>query len=296
MMLRRLALVIVLLSCAPLRAPAVVNLIGQEPLAAGESPDFTAVADLNRDGHADVVVVDSANKLVQIYLADSKASARLVRGEAYSVGKWLVHVEVGDLDGDGTADIVCTDPNTPGLWILFGRGDGTFLPATFTSPSPAWGPDALALADVDGVNGLDLIFTDLAGEQVVVLLNDGGMPPSFQPAGTFDSSGTTSQLLAVDVSGDGFADIVSVTYRVGLAAQINVARFRGIVDGFPDFESPQHYTVDGKATDLVVAELVRLVNASLDANDASTCSGIEGATCVTIADVILAVHQALRGY
>ena len=72
---------------------------------------------------------------------------------------------LGDVNEDGHLDLVIDDPAVPGVDVLLGQGDGTFVaaPQAFTLPET---PADIALADVDGDGHLDLV-TALGAAQVI---------------------------------------------------------------------------------------------------------------------------------
>ena len=124
-------------------------------------------------------------------------------------------VAVGDLDGDGFADVVIPGPptnNSGNIAVLHGKADGSLSSPTFiTGP----GPSALALGDVDGDGSVDIV--SLAGSSsantlnVNVLLNDG--------KGNFSQASASPQTVSgifpgpaflADLDGDGKPDLVLV--------------------------------------------------------------------------------------
>ena len=82
----------------------------------------------------------------------------------------VAQAEVGDVDGDGVADLVSTSATE--LRILFGDSDGAPLTSTSLQPSPsATGP--FLLADFDRSGGVDMAIP-----------TDGGVVPFFADSGT----------------------------------------------------------------------------------------------------------------
>lgn len=127
--------------------------------AGGAYSDF-AVADLNSDGTADLIVVNGeASGEVSVLLGDG--AGRFQPRSVYAVGKYPQAVATADLNGDGFFDIVTA--NMGSTWIgldrtvsiLFGRGDGTF--AAQTKLDTGGCSRALALADFTGDGKVDIL-------------------------------------------------------------------------------------------------------------------------------------------
>jgi hypothetical protein len=117
---------------------------------------------------------------------------------------------VGDLDGDGTLDIVALsnagDP--PTIDVYLGGGDGTFRALAAQPLQPAPGPAGdVALADLNGDGRLDAAFLTGSGNlSMSVYLNQGG--GLFALAGTFSSGVWSGDLALADLDGDGAPDAV----------------------------------------------------------------------------------------
>ena len=122
-------------------------------------------------------------------------------------------IALGDVDGDGLADLYAAGLETPGALFL-NRGLWHFTNATpellATAPGLQTG---VALADIDGDGDLDLLvgafFTG-----VRAYLNDGrgGFSPAPDNAGIRASAAPMSLALA-DVDGDGDLDLLVTNYR-----------------------------------------------------------------------------------
>jgi hypothetical protein len=126
-------------------------------------------------------------------------------------------VAIGDVNGDGIPDIVSgTEKGT--LSIALGYGDGTFRPPALIS-TPASSISAVKLGDFNGDQKLDIVAADPGGNQVWVLLNQGGgafitlpaLPTGLHPmaiavaGAAADLNGDT----VADLNGDGHADIIT---------------------------------------------------------------------------------------
>ena len=192
----------------PTRFPAV----NDAPYTVGR----VAAADLNADGNLDLLVTGQNRDALGVYLGrgDGTFDPRLTYDAGGSSTKNLA---VADFNGDGKPDVaLANSPNIfdpdgrDNLTILFGRGDGTFDPAsTIASGMDYW--DVVA-GDLDGDGDFDLAASanfrvnGYPYPRTLVLLNRGD--------GTFDATSyptfphPPSRIAAADLDGDGDLDLI----------------------------------------------------------------------------------------
>ena len=125
--------------------------------------------------------------------------------------------EIADINGDGYVDLITTNGDNPGFYLSLGNGDGTFqTEQNFVSTAYAVG---LAVSDLDGINGLDVIVVNNGGgASISVFLNDGSggfLPPANYSAPNADGSKAfASRVVLDDLDGQGGLD-VAVTGNAG---------------------------------------------------------------------------------
>jgi len=119
---------------------------------------------LNGDGNPDLVVATYYRLLT--FLGDGSGSESLTA--VYSDGH-PTSAAIGDLTGDGVADLVVTA--SKGIYLRKGLGDGTFPAARFTSSALVPGSPVLADFDKDGL--LDVVTTNPYDGRVSVFRNTG---------------------------------------------------------------------------------------------------------------------------
>jgi hypothetical protein len=121
-------------------------------------------------------------------------------------------ISSGDLDGDTFIDIVIGTYNFSSDFIRWYKNDGTgnFTQQTVISNSAGLqGIGGLAIADLDGINGNDIIVGSYSGK-VVWFANDGlGGFGSEQLIGNLAGTG---QVVVADVNNDGDIDVAAVGY------------------------------------------------------------------------------------
>lgn len=116
-------------------------------------------------------------------------------------------VSIGDVDGNGTADLVLAKGRHWPLTNLILRNDGK---GHFTTAPLAEAPDrtySAALADLDGDGDLDLAVSNDRPDQKLIYHNDG--KGIFSVAGTFGQPAWSTRYVTVaDLNGDARPDLV----------------------------------------------------------------------------------------
>src|SRR6266536_6112644 len=211
--------VTILIAVAALAAPSQgPPLHFSKPLTydpGGINPSSVAVADVNGDGHLDLVVAYGSEGSVGVLLG--KGDGTFQPAVKYSSGgAGAFSVAIADVNGDGKPDIVALnaiyDVGTVG--VLLGNGDGTLQPPVTYSTGVYSMPDSLAVGDLNGDGHPDIAMANFGhsdcdcndGRVGVLWGNSDG---TFQPAVFFPSGGY---------------DTVSITIRAGLLVVINLCQ------------------------------------------------------------------------
>ena len=152
--------------------------------SAGKHPAFFAMGDLDEDGVADMAVADfgvvdsftltSVEPGALLVLRGSASGAFTPFGEPLLAGA-INAVRIGDLNGDGHADIVAGSWAPPTISVFLGHGDGTFQ-EVYTRSHTGRSLTSVALGDFDGDARLDVAFAyGFAGIVVLYGAGDGAL-------------------------------------------------------------------------------------------------------------------------
>ena len=137
----------------------------QLPLRTGE-PWFAAVADLNRDGSADIVVTHHDQSALTVMIGDGRGGFTEAGGSPFDFGVSLFKLIVADVDRDATMDVVATIGDS--LRVLLGDGRGAFKQAVSIPVGPgAW---RIAEADLNADGAIDVVTSNSEANSVSVLL------------------------------------------------------------------------------------------------------------------------------
>lgn len=146
-----------------------------------------ALQDLNHDGLPDVVA-SGKGSFFSVYLGDPAHPGQFFAPQNTTAPGNLAYLDtvaVGDIDGDGTPDVIATDGGNTFL-IFPGKGDGTFVTPTSLLvglTAPAWNNSATVLTDLDGDGLNDLATTEYAQNTAQIFLhNTQAIAPTLQTA------------------------------------------------------------------------------------------------------------------
>jgi hypothetical protein len=165
--------------------------------AAGNLPRSVSLADLNGDGHLDVITANDNGTSVSVLLGNGDGTLAphvdYVIANPTGSGTAPQQLAVADLNGDGHPDVATVDTNGSTVSVLMGNGDGTL--ASHTDFATGGTPQSVAVADVNGDSRPDLVIgTTIFSSYVSVLINTPSAPgpPTIGTAIAGNGSATVS--------------------------------------------------------------------------------------------------------
>jgi hypothetical protein len=233
------------------------------PLAVEVKPHVHGVAagDLNGDGNPDLVTDSWANDQLLVLFGNGKGNFR-TPGTFLKVGKrpYQRH-RVADVNGDGHADILCTNLEGNSVTILLGDGRGGFKEPAGSPFACGDSPFGLAVGDVNGDGKVDLAVVDSPSstaeghgrDGLTVMLGNGKGEFAMVTGSPFETGKTPNHVAIGDVNGDGVNDIAvsspdanTITLFLMSRRGTVASRFTIAVDGKPKRLAIRDLNGDGK--------------------------------------------------
>src|SRR5580693_8506613 len=156
---------------------AASSIVGESPVAndelvipVGKGPGTVVLADVNHDGHLDILVANVESETLSVLLGDGKGHFVAAQGASIATGKAPNDIAVGDFNGDGNLDLVIANTGTPYLTILLGDGKGGFKASAHSPFATASHPHVhgVAVGDFNGDGKLDVVTDSWGNNQILM--------------------------------------------------------------------------------------------------------------------------------
>jgi hypothetical protein len=190
-------------------------------------PLSVAVADVNADSNPDVLAADYHTSRLLVLLGDGAGGVKLqptVTSTSTASDGGPYSVAVADVNSDGSVDALVANAYNGTLGVLLGNGAGGFI-LQKNSPVPVingnFGPEDLAIADVNGDNKPDVLTANSGDDTIGVLLGNGaGGFTSYANYSVGGNSYTPLKVAVSDINGDGKLDALTTNYNNSLSVFI----------------------------------------------------------------------------
>ena len=164
--------------------------------------------DLNGDGFVDLTTVneDSADLRVTLNRADGTGTFGAFLSPPQHIGVESSPNESCDIDNDGRMDIAVSSTDNGSVFIVRGKGDGTWLSAQEVPLGSSPETHGVAVLDIDGDGDWDVVNANHAASNLAVMVNTNGVLGT----PTFIESGVDGEyaLNSGDMNNDGISDLV----------------------------------------------------------------------------------------
>ena len=146
------------------------------PFPCGDSPFNFAVGDVNADGNPDLSIVNSPSSTADrhgkdgltILLGDGASGFRMLAGSPFATGRIPNRVAIGDVNGDGVADIAVSSPDGNNITLFLMGSKGVVSSSIIAIGGK---PKGLAIRDLNSDGKADMVITNNSDNTVTVILS-----------------------------------------------------------------------------------------------------------------------------
>jgi hypothetical protein len=232
------------------------------------SPDSLAAADLNWDGHIDMVVANQGGGTITVFWGH--ADGLFMPGLRYTMGGRPTEVALVPLTGESPYAILTTDVDTDTVSIRLTVEESRYVgPQSQVYLGPNTAPASLAIGDLDQNGALDVAVAAKEEDTVHLLFGDG--QGGFTDATAVPVGPAPIRVAAAFLDNDWTVDLVTANQNDN-----TVTLLQGGGDG--TFSDPLSLSVGDSPVDVVVADM-----------------DLDGVTDILTADVGSSEISVLRG-
>jgi hypothetical protein len=145
------------------------------PFPCGDSPFNVAIGDVNADGKPDLAIVNSPSSTsdrsgqdgLTILIGDGLGAFTKMVGSPFITGKFPNIAAIGDINGDGVADVAVSNPDGDQITVFTMSRKGSV--ASRAAISVPGHPKGLVIRDLNGDRNAEIVATNNANDSVTVI-------------------------------------------------------------------------------------------------------------------------------
>lgn len=166
-------------------------------------------ADLNGDGHLDLVFTEADANSVWLLLGDGRGKFAPAPGTPIPTDRHPYVVRVADFNRDGHPDLATPNWFGKSLDVLLGDGTGRFRAAPAGRVRGLQQPSALAAGDLSGDGFPDLVVGNNGAHGLQIFVGDG--KGGFRKGAELDPAAPCFGPVLADLNGDGKLDVLATS-------------------------------------------------------------------------------------
>lgn len=177
------------------------------------------VSDIDVDGRNDVLTLAMLSTSMSHREGHLRVYRQIDQGgfsapSTYIVGEYPWQLVASDIDGDALPDLLVTDPDSRDVWLWLQNPDsiGQFLPQQLIASGMRAYETAVADFNNDSTSDIAIVDSHVGSNRIVMLYQDPGHQGMFLPAVDLMLPGSSSNIAAGDLDGDGLADMLAWIY------------------------------------------------------------------------------------
>ena len=185
------------------------------PFPCNANPNDIAVADMNGDGHPDLVIANTQTPYITVLLGDGKGGFTPAAHSPFAT-KSFPHphgVVVGNFTADGRPSVITDSWGHNQILLLESDGKGNLLLPGKFFPANLHTDSGVRAADFNRDGKLDIVTVNQTANVVGLLLGDGHGNFRRAPGSPFPAGDTPWSFDVGDVNGDGNPDVAIIPYE-----------------------------------------------------------------------------------
>jgi hypothetical protein len=187
------------------------------PITVGPGSGEVVLADLNRDGHLDLLTKHLLGQSISVRLGDGKGHFQPLSEDPMRLGYQPGAIALGDINNDSSLDlgIASREQDNEYVHIFIGTGRGSFSEVSgspfATRASFEFYKPTLYFVDINEDRKVDIVTANGRRNTVEILFGNGQGRFSMRPSVPFESGRDRYSFAVGDVDGDGHLDLVAAS-------------------------------------------------------------------------------------